>query len=341
MDAEVKKVMSDLKAKRYSPVYFLQGEEVFYIDLISDYIEANVLSDAEKGFNQVVVYGKDVTMATILTHARRFPMMAERQVVIVKEAQDIQDLNKEIGGKLLLDYLSKPVPSTVLVFCHKHKSLDKRKELGKKIDKLADSITTKKIYDNQLPSFVDEYARDKKINIDDKAVQALCEYVGNDLNRMANEIDKLAISIKKDEVVTVERVMNQVGVSREYNIFELQKAIIQRDTFLANKIANYFDANTKKNPVIPVVAFLFSFFSKLLAASVSQDKSDKGLVSALKISPYAARDYSLALRFYPEEKIVKTISYLKEADLKLKGVNSGSESDGQILRELIFRIMHG
>lgn len=341
MDAEVKKVMSDLKAKRYSPVYFLQGEEVFYIDLISDYIEANVLSDAEKGFNQVVVYGKDVTMATILTHARRFPMMAERQVVIVKEAQDIQDLNKEIGGKLLLDYLAKPVPTTVLVFCHKHKSLDKRKELGKKIDKLADSITTKKIYDNQLPSFVDEYARDKKINIDDKAVQALCEYVGNDLNRMANEIDKLTISIKKDEVVTVERVMNQVGVSREYNIFELQKAIIQRDTFLANKIANYFDANTKKNPVIPVVAFLFSFFSKLLAASLSQDKSDKGLVSALKISPYAARDYSLALRFYPEEKIVKTISYLKEADLKLKGVNSGSESDGQILRELIFRIMHG
>jgi DNA polymerase III subunit delta len=341
MDAEVKKVMTDLKAKRYAPVYFLQGEEVFYIDLISDYIEANVLSDAEKGFNQVVVYGKDVTMATILTHARRFPMMAERQVVIVKEAQDIQDLNKEIGGKLLLDYLSKPVPSTVLVFCHKHKSLDKRKELGKKIDKLAEAVTTKKMYDNQLPSFVDEYARDKKINIDDKAVQALCEYVGNDLNRMANEIDKLAISMTKDEVVTVERVMNQVGVSREYNIFELQKAILQRDTFLANKIANYFDSNTKKNPVIPVVAFLFSFFSKLLAASLAQDKSDKGLVSALKISPYAARDYSLALRYYPEEKIVKTISYLKEADLKLKGVNSGSESDGQILRELIFRIMHG
>ena len=341
MDADVKKVMSDLKAKRYAPVYFLQGEEVFYIDLISDYVEANVLSDAEKGFNQVVVYGKDVTMATILTHARRFPMMAERQVVIVKEAQDIQDLNKEIGGKLLLDYLAKPVPSTVLVFCHKHKTLDKRRELGKKIDKLTESVTTKKIYDNQLPAFVDEYARDKKINIDDKAVQALCEYVGNDLNRMANEIDKLAISVKKDEVVTVERVMNQVGVSREYNIFELQKAVIQRDTFLANKITNYFDANTKKNPVIPVVAFLFSFFSKLLAASLAQDKSDKGLVSALKISPYAARDYSLALRYYPEEKIVKTISYLKEADLKLKGVNSGSESDGQILRELIFRIMHG
>src|SRR5688572_28775477 len=157
MDAEVKKVMADLKAKRYAPVYFLQGEEVFYIDLISDYIEANVLSDAEKGFNQVVVYGKDVTMATILTHARRFPMMAERQVVIVKEAQDIQDLNKEIGGKLLLDYLSKQVPSTVLVFCHKNKSLDKRRELGKKIDQFAVMLNTKKLYDNQLPDFVYEY----------------------------------------------------------------------------------------------------------------------------------------------------------------------------------------
>src|SRR5688572_28865806 len=215
MDVQVKKIWSDLKAGKYAPVYFLQGEESFYIDLISNYIETNALSEAEKGFNQVVLYGKDVTMASILTNARRYPMMAERQVVIVKEAQDIQDLNKEIGGKLLLDYLSKPVPSTVLVFCHKHKSLDKRKELGKKIDKLAEAVTTKKMYDNQLPSFVDEYARDKKINIDDKAVQALCEYVGNDLNRMANEIDKLAISMTKDEVVTVERVMNQVGVSRE------------------------------------------------------------------------------------------------------------------------------
>jgi DNA polymerase-3 subunit delta len=340
MDASIKKILTDLKAKRYAPVYFLQGEETFYIDQIADYVEANVLSDAEKGFNQVIVYGKDVTMATILTHARRFPMMAERQVVIVKEAQDIQDLNKEIGGKLLLDYLSKPVPSTCLVFCHKHKSLDKRRELGKKIDNLAVSITTKKIYDNQLPAFVEEYIQEKRLSMDDRAIQALCEYVGNDLHRLANEIDKLAISITNGQTVTLEQVMAGVGVSREYNIFELQKAVIQRDTFLANKIANYFESNTKKNPIIPVVAFLFSFFSKLLVASQAQDKSDKGLVSALKISPYAARDYTLALRSYPEDKIIRSISYLKDADLKLKGVNSGSDSDGEVLRELIFRIMH-
>src|SRR5690606_8883884 len=175
----------------YAPVYFLQGEESFYIDQISDFIEQHALTEAEKGFNQVIVYGKDASMATILTHARRFLLMAQRQVVIVNEAQDIQDLYKEFGCKLLLDYITKAVPSTILVFCHKHKSLDKRKELGKKISNYTVTVTTKKLYDNQLPDFVTEYAREKKISIDDRGVQALCEYVGNDLHRLANEIDKL------------------------------------------------------------------------------------------------------------------------------------------------------
>jgi DNA polymerase III subunit delta len=340
MDANVKKILTDLKAGKFAPVYFLQGEETYYIDRISDYIEQNALTDAEKGFNQVIVYGKDATMATILTHARRYPMMAQRQVVIVKEAQDIPDLNKEIGAKLLLDYLSKPVPSTVLVFCHKNKSLDKRKELGKKIDQLTVCLSTKKMYDNQLPEFVSQYASEKKAGMDDRAVMALCEFVGNDLHRLANEIDKLMIALNNSGSITAEQVMNQVGVSKEYNIFELQKAIVTRDTLLATKIVNFFESNTRKNPIIPVVAYLFSFFSKLLAASQSPDKSDKGLVAAIKISPYAAKDYSLALRQYPMDRIVRIISHLKEADLKLKGVNTGSESDGQILKELVFKILH-
>lgn len=340
MDAGVKKILTELKGRKYAPVYFLQGEETFYIDMISDYVENNVLSDAEKGFNQVVVYGKDVAMATILTHAKRFPMMAERQVVIVKEAQDIQDLGKETGAKLLLDYVTKPVPSTVLVFCHKHKNLDKRKELGKKIDQLTVCLTTKKPYDNQLGEFVSDYVREKKINMDDRAIATLCEFVGNDLHRLANEADKLALAAGAGNPISSEMVMNQVGVSKEYNIFELQKAILQRDTLLANRIVNYFESNTKKNPMIPVVAYLFSFFSKLLAATQAPDKSDKGLVSALKISPYSARDYSLALRLFPPDKIIDNISFIKEADLKLKGVNSGSDSEGQIFRELVYRIMH-
>ncbi len=340
MDAAVKKILTDLKSRKYAPVYFLQGEESFYIDLIADYIEANVLSDAEKGFNQVVVYGKDSAMATILTHARRFPMMAERQVVIVKEAQDIPDLNKETGAKLLLDYVAKPVPSTVLVFCHKHKSLDKRKELGKKLDKFVTALTTKKMYDNQLPEFVQEYAGEKKLSIEERAVITLCEYVGNDLHRLANEVDKLALALPAGSSITADQVMNNVGVSKEYNIFELQKAILHKDALLANRIVNYFERNTKKNPMIPVVAYLFSFFSKLLAATQAADKSDKGLVSALKISPYSARDYSLALRQYSPEKIIESIGCIREADLKLKGVNAGSDTEGQIFRELVYRIMH-
>lgn len=340
MDVAVKKILSDMKAGKFAPVYFLQGEETFYIDLISDYVEKNALTEAEKGFNQVVVYGKDVTMATILTHARRFPMMAQRQVVIVKEAQDIQDLGKETGSKLMLDYLTKAVPSTVLVFCHKNKSLDKRKELGKKIDQLSVCITTKRLYDNQLPEFVMEYASERKLAIDDRAVQALCEFVGNDLHRLVNEIDKLVISLQPGESITLEKVMSQVGVSKEYNVFELQKALITRDALLANKIVNFYASNTRKNPVIPAVAFLFSFFSKLLAASQASDKSEKGLASELKVSPYAVRDYSMALRQYPLPKIIDNISFLKDADLKLKGVNTGSQDEGQVFRELVYRLMN-
>lgn len=340
MDAATKKILTDLRARKFNPVYFLQGEESYFIDVISDYIEANALSDAEKGFNQVVVYGKDVTMATILTHARRFPMMSQFQVVIVKEAQEIQDLNKELGGKLLLDYLKQPVPSTILVFCHKHKTLDKRRELGKNIEKLATSVTSKKMYDNQLPDFVREYVQEKKVPMDDQAVQAICEFVGNDLNRLTNEIDKLLISLQPGESITADRVMNQVGVSKEYNIFELQKAILQRNSLTAARIVNYFESNTKRNPMIPIVAFLYSFFSKVLIASQASDKSEKGLVSALKVSPYAIRDYSLALQQYPPEKILSNIALIKEADLKLKGVNAGAASEGQIFRELVYRLMN-
>ena len=197
----------------------------------------------------------------------------------------------------------------------------------------------KKIYDNQLPEFILEYAHEKKITIEDRGVTALCEFVGNDLHRLSNEIDKLLIAAGGN-AITLDQVMNGVGVSKEYNIFELQKAIIRKDTLLANRIVNYFEANTRKNPMIPVVAFLYSFFSKLLSASQCSDKSDRGLVSALKISPYAAKDYVSALRNYPTEKIIQAIGSLKEADLKLKGVNSGAANEGQILRELIFRIVY-
>lgn len=341
MDAAVKKILTDLKAKKFSPVYFLQGEESYFIDVISDYIEVHALDESEKSFNQVVVYGKDVTMATILTHARRFPMMAPHQVVLVKEAQEIQDLNKEIGAKLLLDYLKQPLTSTILVFCHKHKTLDKRKELGKSIDKLTTSIISKKLYDSQLPEFLADYARGKKVSIEDRALQALCEFVGNDLNRLTNELDKLLISLQPGQAISAEQVMSQVGVSKEYNIFELQKAILHKDYLMAARITNYFESNTKRNPMLPVIAYLYSFFSKLLIAAAAEDKSEKGLLSALKVSPYAVRDYSLALRQFPAPQIMMNLSLIKEADLKLKGVNAGSSTEGQIFKELVYRLMNG
>lgn len=339
MDAAAKKVWANIKARKFEPVYLLQGEETYYIDLISDYIELNALSDSEKGFNQVVVYGKDVTVATILTHAKRFPMMSEKQVVIVKEAQDIQDLQKETGTKLLLSYLTNPLSSTILVLCHKHKTLDKRKELGKKADQLAVSLTFKKPYENQLGEFISEYITEKGYRIDEAAIRVLAEYVGNDLSRLANEIDKVLIDTARESTIKAETVMSRVGISKEYNIFELQKAFVTKDTYQAARIASYFERNTKKNPVIPMVAILYSFFSKLLVASTLSDTSEKGLVAALKISPYAVRDYSAASRRYSVAKIIENISLLREADLKLKGVNSGSSQEGEILKELVFRLM--
>jgi DNA polymerase-3 subunit delta len=339
MDAAAKKILTDLKAKKYAPVYLLQGEETYYIDLIANYIEKNVMSEAEKGFNQVIVYGKDSPVNVILTHARRFPMMAERQVVIVREAQDIPDLQKEQGTKLMLDYATRPVPSTVLVLCHMHKTLDKRRELGKKLDSLTESATFKKMYDNQLPSFVEEYVSSKGYSIDDKGVRVLCEFVGNDLNRMTNEIDKVLISAPAGSNLNGDKIMGQVGMSREFNIFELQKALIVKDTFQAARIVNYISSTTKRNPVIPLVAFLYSFFSKLLIASAAKVQGERELVSLLKISPFAAKDYSSALNRYHTVSIIQNIGLLKEADLKLKGVNSGSASEGDILKELVFRLM--
>jgi DNA polymerase-3 subunit delta len=201
-------------------------------------------------------------------------------------------------------------------------------------------LNTKKLYENQLPEFVYEYIHEKNVTIDQQAVQVLCEYVGNDLHRMANEIDKLTISLPESGSISVDQVMNQVGVSKEYNVFELQKAILRRDPLLANKIVNYFESNTKKNPMIPVVAFLYSFFSKLLMAAQVADKSEKGLASELKVSPYALRDYTLALRQFPLPKIIDNLASIKDADLRLKGVNTGSADEGQIFRELVWRIMN-
>ncbi|HNP17674.1 MAG TPA: DNA polymerase III subunit delta [Fulvivirga sp.] len=341
MSISPEQLLSELKQKKFAPVYFLQGDETYYIDLIADYIENNILNETEKSFNQTIIYGRDANISTILNHARRFPMMAERQVVMVKEAQNISDINREEGSKLLLDYLNNPAPTTLLVFCHKNKTLDKRKALGKAIDKLTVSVTTKKLYDNQVPSWIENYIKSKGFTTTPKAVQMLADAIGNDLERLANEIGKVIINFKEKGQIDEVTVQKYVGISKDYNVFELQKALIMKDIVKANQIVNYFEANSKKNPIIPILAILFSFYSKLLVAIHSKDKSPKGLATALKVNPYFVQDYQTALNKYSMVQIINNIHHIRVSDLKSKGVDSsGSTTDGQLLRELVFKLLH-
>lgn len=333
-------VLKDLKNKKYAPVYFLQGDETYYIDLIADYIEANVLSEADKSFNQTIIYGRDAAMNAVLTNARRFPMMSEKQVVIVREAQQISDINKEAGQKLLANYVQNPVPSTILVFCYKNKTLDKRKVFAKVIEKHSVTVTTKKLYDNQVPAWIEQYLKAKSFSATAKAVQMLADSIGNDLERQANEIDKMLINFKEKVQIDETIVQRYVGISKDYNVFELQKALISKDVVKANRIVNYFDANEKKNPIIPIIAVLFSFYSKLLIAFHARDKSERNLASVLKVNPYFIKDYLYALKIYQPGQVINNIHYIRQADLRSKGVDNTSAGEGEILKELIFKLLH-
>ena len=332
-------VLRDLKNKQYAPVYFLQGEEPYYIDQISDYIEEHVLDATQKGFNQIIMYGKDHPVNAVVTNARRFPMMSECQVVIVKEAQNIPDLNKETGQKLLLNYIQNPLPSTILVICHKYKSIDKRKALGKQLDKHTVLVGTRKLYDNQISDWVNKYVQGKGFSIDPKAAQMYADHIGNDLERLSNEIDKVLINFEEKVTINPEIVQKYVGISKEYNVFELQKALQVKDVLKANRIINYFGANSKKNPIIPIIAMLYGFYSKLLLVHTAKDKSQNSLASILKVNPYFVKDYLMAIRIYNIPQTINCIHYIKEADLRSKGVRF-SHSEGELLKELVFKLIH-
>jgi len=332
-------VLKDLKANKYSPLYFLQGDEPYYIDLIAEYIENHAIKQEERGFNQAVIYGKDTTIMNILNVARRFPVMAQRQVVIVKEAQEITDLGQEKARTMLQNYTLKPVPSTILVFCHKYKKLDGRSKLAQTIAKESVFVETKKLYDNQVPNWITHYFQDKHFKITDKAVIMLSEFIGNDLSRMANEIDKLLINFTEKVQINEELVSKYVGISKEYNTFELQDALSKKDVLKANKIINYFASNPKNNPIIPIIALLYSYFTKVMLVHHSEDKSKQGIAKTLGVNPFFADDYIAASKNYPIGKIIKIVSFLHEADLSSKGVNA-NVGEGQILKELVFKVLH-
>jgi len=335
-------IIKDLKARKFKPLYLLHGDEPYYIDLVGNYVEHKLLSDAEKGFNQTVLYGKDTDVMTVLNAAKRYPMMADYQVVLVKEAQEMKwgkddDDKKSINP--LLNYLENPLPSTILVFCYKYGKFDKRKKTYKAIEKKGLVFESAPLYDSKIPGWIESFIADKGYKVNQQASLMLAEYLGNDLSKIANELEKLMLNVSPGQEITLELIHNNIGISKEYNVFELQAALGKKDVLKVNRIVNYFEANPKANPIVLVLGNLNNYFSKVLAYHYVKDKSQQNLARELSVNPYFVKDYEQAARSYDYGKTMRIISYLREDDLKSKGVDSTAE-DGALMRELMFKILH-
>ncbi|MBL7934715.1 MAG: DNA polymerase III subunit delta [Bacteroidia bacterium] len=354
---EVTQILTDLKRKIFKPVYFLSGEEAYYIDLISDYIEKNVLDESEQEFNQTILYGKDIDLNAIISAAKRFPMMSEYQVVIVKEAQNLKELGKSSGGddddevetkskkstgssNALASYLLQPQPSTILVFCYKYKTLDKRSAVYKSLQKNHVFLETKKMYDNQIPEWITSYVQEKKFKIGPKASFLLAEFLGNDLSKITNEVEKLFINLKEGDEITPDAVQDNIGISKEFNVFELQDALAKKDILKANRIINYFSSNEKEHPAVMTLSTLYGYFSKILVYHFSPDKSKFAVAQTLGVNPFFVDGYAKAAQNYGTAKLKAIFSYLKEYDLKTKGVDNSGVNNGELMKELIFKILH-
>ncbi|MCH7524911.1 MAG: DNA polymerase III subunit delta [Bacteroidetes bacterium] len=331
---EVKQLVTDIKNGIIKPIYFLMGEEPYYIDKISDFIEQNILSEEEKGFNQMVLYGRDVTIEDIVANAKRYPMMAERQVLIIKEAQDLSRTIEK-----LVDYASNPQLTTVLVVNYKYKKIDKRKALYKTIKKIGVVYESKKLYENQVGEWIRRVLSPKDDSITPKAAQMLVEFLGTDLSKINNELEKLQIILPKGSQITPELIEENIGISKDYNNFELRKAVGNKDVLKAQQIAKYFGDNPRSNPMVVTVSLLFNFFSQLLYYHGLNDKSSRSVASALRINPYFVNEYISAARNYPMKKVSQVISTLREFDVKSKGVGANAVPQGDLLKELLVRIM--
>ncbi len=331
---EVKQLVTDIKNGIIKPIYFLMGEEPYYIDKISDFIEQNILSEEEKGFNQMVLYGRDVTIEDIVANAKRYPMMAERQVLIIKEAQDLSRTIEK-----LVDYASNPQLTTVLVVNYKYKKIDKRKALYKTIKKIGVVYESKKLYENQVGEWIRRVLSPKDYSITPKAAQMLVEFLGTDLSKINNELEKLQIILPKGSQITPELIEENIGISKDYNNFELRKAVGNKDVLKAQQIAKYFGDNPRSNPMVVTVSLLFNFFSQLLYYHGLNDKSSRSVASALRINPYFVNEYISAARNYPMKKVSQVISTLREFDVKSKGVGANAVPQSDLLKELLVRIM--
>lgn len=329
-------IARDLKNRIYKPVYYLMGEESYYIDKISEYISQTVLTEEEKEFNQTVMYGSDIDVATIINTAKRYPMMAEHQVVIVKEAQNIKNIEQ------LAYYVQKPLLSTILVICHKHGVLDRRKKLAAIIEKEGVLFESKKIKETQLPGFITSYLKRKSVDIEPKSTEMMAEFVGTDLSRMAGELEKLVLTLPVGQKrITPELIEHNIGISKDYNNYELRSALIAKDVLKANKIIKYFEENPKTNPIQMTLSVLFNFFSNLMLVYYAPDKTEQGVALQLGLkSPWQAREYLAAVRKFSGVKVMEIIGEIRYCDARSKGVENSSLKDGELLRELIYKILH-
>ena len=332
---EINQIVADIRDGNLKPIYFLMGEEPYYIDKISDFIEDHVLDESEKGFNQVIMYGRDVSVEEIIASAKRFPMMAERQVLIVKEAQDLSRTIEK-----LVPYIENPQPSTVLVLNYKYKKIDKRKKLYKATAKNGLIFESKPLYENQVADWIRRVLGGKKYQAEPKAAQMLVEFLGTNLSKISNELDKLMSIVPQGTIITPDHIEQHIGISKDFNNFELRKAIGEKNILKANRIIHYFAQNPRHNPLVMTISLLNSFFTPLLIFHGLKNKSREHVAKALGIRPYFVNDYSTAARYYPMKKVAQIIHLLRDADMKSKGVNANNQSQSDILKELLFKIMH-
>lgn len=328
-------ILGGLKRKEYQPVYYLMGEEPYYIDLLSDYIEENALDESEKAFNQTILYGKDTTIRDAINAAKRFPMGAPFQVVIVKEAQQMKEMEE------LSFYLQKPLLSTILVFCHKYGTLDKRKKLASEIERVGVLFVSEKLRDYQIPSWIEKYLADRNVQISEKAAQMLTEFLGTDLSKVANELDKLLITKPASQnTITPELIEKNIGISKDFNNFELQSALVAGDVLKVNRIVRYFADNQKNNPIVVTLSVLFIFFSNLMVYHYLPDKSSAVVAKTLGINPYFVKDYQTAARRFPAGKTMQVVAMLRDCDARAKGIGNVSAGAGDLLTELVYKILH-
>ncbi|EHG16727.1 DNA polymerase III subunit delta [Prevotella histicola] len=330
-------IIHDLKSRKFSPIYILMGDESYYIDQISDYVATHVLSPEERDFNQTVCFGSDVNAIQVTDMARRYPMMSEYQVIIVKEAQNIRSLDA------LEKYLKNPVKSTILVWCHKNGKIDARKKVIGLAQTVGVVFESQKLRDYQLPEFIQNYLKQKKVSIDPKSCQMIADHIGSDLNRLTSELDKVLISLPSDNLrVTPEIVEEQIGVSKDFNAFELRNAIVQRDVFKANQIIKYFDNNPKAGSLYSFLPLLFSYFQNLMIAYYAPQKNtEQGIATALDLrSSWGAKDFLIGLKNYSARKTMDIISKIRDTDAKSKGLDNPNTGVGDLMKELIFFILH-